>query len=73
MLLSDGPYGFRHDTAYKPYVMLINTDRKLIVITYEEWKRMLLFFEDVTVCLNNKETKTILVTGEDCVAFGFTA
>lgn len=70
--VNTGMYGFRHDTAIEPCVLLASTDRKLLVITHDEWKRMLPYFNDVTVCFNNKQIKTIFVPGEDCIAFGFT-
>ena len=65
-------YGFRHDKAIEPCVLLASTDQKLLVITHDEWKCMLPFFNDVTMCLNNKQMKTIFVPGEDTIAFGFT-
>lgn len=66
-----GMYGFRHATAFEPCVILASTARKIIVITHDEWKSMLPYFNNVTTCLKNKERKTVFVPGEDCIAFGF--
>lgn len=69
--INAGMYGFRHDAAYEPCVILANTSGKNIVITHDEWKSLLRYFNEVTLCLKNKQCKTIFVPGEDCIAFGF--
>lgn len=70
--INAGLYRFSPTKSYEPCVIFTNTNKKIFPITHREWDSMSSYINEVTVCMEKKEKKTIFVPQEDAIAHAYT-